>query len=355
MTIRIMREPGSSAPVDTTALPYYPVRFPRDHAAHHGNVPYEDQLKDLTEWWYFNGKLVSTTGQVYGLFITLFREQIDRVNISCRAIVHLEDVAGQQIYSKMIEFAAKDTHLDTTDLKIEYNNTLGRITLIREDTHTFRIRCETILDQNFKLYLDLRFGQLESKAPLLIKHHKDSQEPGLVPFGPAGKNSYYYSMTRLNTAGRVVLGSDQLDIDKRTSLCWMDHQWGDFLFTDELRWTWLSMQLDNRIEVNGALFPLDESSVGFAWANVLMPTGSDSYVYLSPDIEIKILSTSPNGHPTKLKLDISPLDLSVSMIVQLPFDTDANIWERFCQAEGIYRGQRIAGSGFIENTNSNIP
>lgn len=52
---------GFFASMAHASLPYVPLDFPRDEAAHYQNIPYS--FDRLIEWWYFNGKLVTDEGR----------------------------------------------------------------------------------------------------------------------------------------------------------------------------------------------------------------------------------------------------------------------------------------------------
>lgn len=58
----------------------------------------------------------------------------------------------------------------------------------------------------------------------------------------AAGGSYYYSRTRLRASGT-------LNGTPVSGIAWMDHQWGNFLVTNDLAWDWYSVQLDDRTEI----------------------------------------------------------------------------------------------------------
>ena len=83
-----------------------------------------------------------------------------------------------------------------------------------------------------ELYLD------PGKGP--VRHGAD----GFSRKGPAAGNaSYYYSMTRMPTRGRVLLDGAWIDV---TGNSWMDHEFGtSFLEPGQVGWDWFSIQLDD--------------------------------------------------------------------------------------------------------------
>ena len=54
-------------------LPYQAIALSRDDAAHYANVPYP--VHNMTEWWYYNGKLVAHNGKKFGYYFVIFRTQ----------------------------------------------------------------------------------------------------------------------------------------------------------------------------------------------------------------------------------------------------------------------------------------
>src|SRR5579871_848019 len=57
-------------------LPYIPVNFPRDHAAHYTNVPYS--FRHLIEWWYFNGHAYADDGKNISYDVALFNPALNQ-------------------------------------------------------------------------------------------------------------------------------------------------------------------------------------------------------------------------------------------------------------------------------------
>jgi len=79
------------------------------------------------------------------------------------------------------------------------------------------------------------------KAPLLINGN------GKIDM-PEGKDSWYYSKTRLETKGTV---GDARGMSPVTGVSWMDHQWGPFIVSGfQDRWDWFALQFDDGTEYN---------------------------------------------------------------------------------------------------------
>src|SRR5579862_9880525 len=70
------------------SLPYFPINFPRDEGAHYKNVPYKYSL--LTEWWYFNGRVVTDDGKKLSYDIALFNPAFNLVGLIRQPIVDIQ-------------------------------------------------------------------------------------------------------------------------------------------------------------------------------------------------------------------------------------------------------------------------
>ncbi|HLQ31738.1 MAG TPA: lipocalin-like domain-containing protein [Chloroflexota bacterium] len=210
-------DPAVLAPPSAAAsAPTQPdhVTLPQDDAPH----------ADLTEWWYYTGHLEAAGGKTYGFELVIFQ------------VLRRDDPPG---------YAA---HFAVTD-----NN--------RGDFH-FQERSETGKQVHASPGFDLDLsgwsmkggnGHDHLKADLpdyaidldltALKPAVLHEGKGLISFGPAG-DSYYYSRTRLDVAGKITDRGQQLPV---TGLAWMDHQWGNFI-SGIGGWDWFSIQLDDRSE-----------------------------------------------------------------------------------------------------------
>ena len=114
--------------------------------------------------------------------------------------------------------------------------------------------------------IDLILGS--EKRPAIHGHDGVSQKANCV-----GCASHYYSLTRLNTTGKVRVGDKTFPVN---GLSWLDQEFGSNQLTEnQTGWDWFSLQLSNGSEVmlyqlrnkNGKL---DSNSSG-SW---VAPTGT---------------------------------------------------------------------------------
>ena len=115
--------------------------------------------------------------------------------------------------------------------------------------------------------------------------------PGLRPLlAEPGNASHYYSVTRIDAEGSVVLNGTAFDV---SGLAWLDREWStSALSGDQVGWDWFSLQFDDGWELmayqlrrsDGTADPLSEvalvdpsgEKIRLVWSRdiLLEPTGS---------------------------------------------------------------------------------
>jgi predicted secreted hydrolase len=189
-----------------------------------------DHPRALTEWWYLNGHLetkgVGPLKRRFGYEFTLFK---------AGALLHWAHVAVTDVTLKRFRYAREF---------IPAKQAKGAVGRLAQAYGPHAI--EAVGPSVYALAsgfgdsgLDLRLTS--QKAPLLIGGN------GKIDM-PEGKDSWYYSQTRLAAAGAVVVGGERKEV---TGVSWLDHQWGPFFvsgFAD--RWDWFALQFEDGTEYN---------------------------------------------------------------------------------------------------------
>ncbi len=204
--------------------------FPRDHGRHDGFK---------IEWWYFTGTCRDDVGRRFGYELTVFRSALDPRQPTSRpsrwaasdlyfAHAAVTDVSGNGFaYGEELERArpgmawASDRGLDVSLLN--WSARQGKDGAI----HLIAARPTLSID------LALTGG----RGPFL-------EGPGGVNVKAigAGHASYYYSVTRLRTAGTLGIGGKAYHIVD--GLSWMDHEFStDSMSADQIGWDWFGLQL----------------------------------------------------------------------------------------------------------------
>ena len=341
-------------------MPFFPIVFPRDNAPHNSDVSYK--VCQFTEWWYFNGKLVTDAG-TYGIFITFpWSKENEAAPMAWEIIVQLEDVANQKVYTtgrqKLPPGSVEIGSNQTLDLSVKAPVDFHLEQLIFSDRNlppNFILEAAARTEDGAQLELELR---LRSEKPaLLLRTSTDSSTPGYDPFGGGDDHTYYYSLTQLAVAmGSVKLpGTRHQRIDPARSLMWMDHQWGNFYLTSSnTDWYWFSVQLDNGYQVNAALLPIDGEWI--AEVNISDPAGNDQVMtsLSSPPVTITVHTPPGKQKPTGAELVFTigppnnPVEVELSMVVLVPTGSQKGLWERLCRVTGTFGGDSISGQGYIE-------
>lgn len=229
-------------PADATAI-----AFPADEGAH---------AQALTEWWYLNGHLESRgigpwKGR-YGYEFTAFK---------VGPLLHWAHVAITDVKGRKFRYARQ--FIKPSEAK----DGVGKVDLAYGE-HS------VVATGEGRYALAARFGEerLElalaaKKAPLLIGGN------GKIDM-PEGKDSWYYSQTRMETRGTVTFDGKAQDV---SGLSWIDHQWGPFFVSGFLdRWDWFSLQFEDGTEYNLFGFRDKDGNAGKRHVNRSAPDGRGS-------------------------------------------------------------------------------
>ena len=187
------------------------MQLPRDEGIH---------LSPL-EWWYFNGRLTTDTGQSFSYHFVTFQSALSS-GITPRVAQlswadHQQDLhlTGEQAVFASAEASSGSFGLSSNSWRMS------------GDGDTYQLSFQ-IGDYVVEL-------EANSEKPAVLHHGG-----GLVDLAIAGK-TYYYSRTDLKTSGTVSVSGVSHPVNGAS---WMDHQWGDFTIVD-IGWDWLSLNLDD--------------------------------------------------------------------------------------------------------------
>jgi predicted secreted hydrolase len=203
--------------------------FPRDHGRHDGFK---------LEWWYFTGNIHDSAGHRFGYQLTFFRsamapEKPDRASPWAMNDLYFAHAAVSDIDSKKFLYKdrlersrpglawSSDQTMDVSLLDWSAKMTDGKIYL----------KCN---EKDFSIDLVCSQGRgpvLEGPGGVNVKGHEQ------------GQASYYYSITRLKTAGTLTMNAQVVHVE---GLSWMDHEFSsDALATNQVGWDWMGLQLDD--------------------------------------------------------------------------------------------------------------
>lgn len=203
-----------------------PLVFPADHAMHPGF---------RNEWWYFTGNLIDAAGQRYGFQFTLFRfatEPDERPD---------SDFASDAVW--MAHFAVSDV-ADQRFISGE-RFARGALGLAGATTDEWWLRDWTVTrtEDGWRLRAQVDDASLDLDL-VPLKPVVLQGDSGYSQKGPAkGNASRYYSITRMDADGRLVLDGNAVQV---TGSAWLDREWGSSqLGAGIAGWDWFALQFDD--------------------------------------------------------------------------------------------------------------
>ena len=332
------------------ARPGYAYVFPRDHGSH-------EQFQ--TEWWYFTGHLSTINGRRFGYELTFFRRGIDSPdawsNSSVWAMRHLyfAHFALTDEGNEQFQFAEKLSRAGINKAGAEadrLNVWIDRwsVQTVAPDHRQFHLQAQA---EGFSIDLTV-----ESRKPPVIHGTDGVSRKGQHP----EHTSHYYSLTRLHTAGSVVVEGIPLAVN---GLSWMDHEFGSADLADGLvGWDWLSLQLENEYDIMAyGLRRADGTFDSASSGTLVRPNGSSTSLPLE-ELRVSVQShwTSPVSgarYPNQwtvsipseeVELKISPRMEDQELVTRR--STGVTYWEGAVDVTGLWKGRDIHGQGYVELT-----
>jgi predicted secreted hydrolase len=327
--------------------------FPQDHGEH---------PEHRTEWWYYTGNLTSEKGSRYAYQLTFFRSRMHppgseerwpspasawRTSQLYLAHTALTDIEGKRFYHA--ETLARGA-LGMAGVRRESSGTVVSVrnwsTRIESAGHSL-----TAVAGDFSFDLSLS----PVKPPVL--HGDDGYS---LKGKSAERASCYYSLTRLQTHGTILLGESRIQV---TGNSWMDHEFSSAPLEEDLvGWDWFSLQLSNGAEMMIYLMRAREgSSSPVSNATFVRPSGEVLHLTRN-QIQIEVLDhwTSPHSggrYPCRWGLRIPILGLELVITPNLadqelrtPESTRVTYWEGSVNAAGSMDQQPLSAKGYVELT-----
>ncbi len=322
-------------------------RFPDDHGPHPAY---------RTEWWYYTGNLQSAAGRHFGFQLTFFRTALTAPH----GQPERASAWGTRDVS-MAHFAVSDVAAGQFHVFQRFSRVaLG---LAGASARPFRVWLEDwSVAEDTAQPLSMRLSAEENEVglqlvltpakPIVLHGDKGLSQKGVGP----GNASYYYSLTRLRSAGVLRIGAEEFQVQ---GLSWMDREWGTSVLSEDVRgWDWFALQLSNGQEVMlyqvrrtaGDIHPLSSGSL-------VRADGTTRALTLA-DFQIDVLQTwqSPvDGtiYPSQWRLRIpsEAIDLTITpYLADQEMLTVIRYWEGAVRAQGTIQGQILEGDGYVELT-----
>jgi predicted secreted hydrolase len=356
------------------ALEPRPFRFPRDHG------PHPDYR---TEWWYVTGNLEGPSGEAYGFQLTVFRSALApeapsgssswTTNQVFMGHFALTDVRGGSFraFERFARGAQGLAGAEAEPFRVWLEDWVlegptgggaarGRRTsqpgsaspgLGSGSQGIFPLRL-TAGQEDRRISLDLQPGK-----PMVLQGDRGLSQKGPEP----GNASYYYSFTRLEAQGTLVLGEEEIPVRGQA---WLDREWStSALSQGQVGWDWFALQLsDGRdlmyYQIRRADGTADPGSKG-----VLVGADGSVKPLTSRMVELRVLDRweSPRGghhYPSRWRLFLPGEGLDLE-IVPLLADQELNLtfryWEGAVRVTGTQALSSLAGRGYVELTGYGDP
>jgi predicted secreted hydrolase len=323
----------------------YAWEFPRDYGPH---------LDFQTEWWYYTGNFEADHGGQFGYQLTFFRRGLVPPD---QGISRESSWAADQVY--MGHFALTDvesgTHAGFERFSrggaglagaesMPFQVWLEDWSIVEEDSGGYRIRAE---QDGFGIDLYLR----DQKG--VVFHG----EGGCSRKGPdPGNASYYFSQTRLETEGAVLVGGERIPVE---GLSWMDHEFStSALSPGQVGWDWFSIQLDDGTDLMVFQIRRSDGTVDpYSSGTLIDPQGKkESLSREDFQIQTQDIWLSPESgaeYPAAWNVKIPGQDLTLEiqpLLADQEMDVSYIYWEGAVQVTGAYQGQQVSGLGYVELT-----
>jgi predicted secreted hydrolase len=322
--------------------------FPKDHGPH----------PDFrTEWWYFTGNLADKNNRRFGYQFTIFRTALTK-----NKEIRNSDWGSNQIY--MAHFAVTDiennefyfderfsreanklagTQVNPLRVWLEDWQVMQISDRIRFDLPSINIRAKT-----GRVQIDLT---LNATKPKVLQGEGGLSQKGEQP----GNASYYYSYTRLNTEGKILLNGQESEVSGNS---WMDREWStSALSNDQVGWDWFALQFNDNTEIMYYQMRKKDGTPDLFSKGIIVEKNGTSkpikkdQVYL----EVKEYWESSSGvkYPSGWSLDIpdEKIKLKITPAIQNQLmDVSINYWEGAVLIEGLKNKEPLNGRGYVELT-----
>ena len=328
--------------------------FPEDHGPH---------TRFRNEWWYVTGNLDGPAGERFGFELTIFRFSLT----PRREIANENDSAWKTDQVYIGHFAVSDVGAEQFHVAQRYSR--GGAGLAGATATPFRVWLE---DWSIQNVVQEQGHQGESNSPWDL-HAKDkdiSLDLRLTPVkepvlngqeglsqksAQPGNASYYYSISRLETDGKLQIGSTTYAVN---GLSWLDREWGSSaLSKDQQGWDWFALQLSDGSDL--MFYDLrrrdgtrDAHSAG-TWIDA---AGRATHLaYEDVVIEVRAYWESEQGgrYPMEWSISVPKLDLQIEVAPVLrnqELITTVRYWEGAVDVQGRSGRQFVSGRGYVELT-----
>jgi len=315
--------------------------FPADHGPHSGF---------RSEWWYWTGNLTDARGRPFGYQLTLFRNALAppgaaRPSAWSATEVYLghfaiADRRGGRFRSaeRFARAALGLAGAGGAPPQIWVEDWRARV------TGPDRFHLAAAAD-GFGLEVELA-----ATKPVVLQGEGGLSQKGASP----GNASYYYSLTRLATSGRLTLAGRELEV---TGWSWMDREWSTAaLEPEQSGWDWFALQLDDGSDLMFYRLRRRDGEPDRHSAGVLVGSGGEVGRLAAGDLVVRETAhwRSPATgvrYPSGWALELPAAELTLEvepLIADQELRHRLSYWEGAVTARGRRGSRPVAGRGYVE-------
>ena len=322
--------------------------FPEDHGPHPGFK---------TEWWYFTGNLTTKDNKKFGYQFTIFRSALSKTETARNT-----EWNSNQIY--MAHFAVTD--VSDNEFFFEERFSRNGNKLAGAQSAPFKVWLEDwqisetgdgesfgLPDLNMKAKnekAEINF-KLKSVKPAVLQGDSGLSQKGKQP----GNASYYYSYTRIETDGKIVLDGKEYEV---SGYSWMDREWSTSALSEAQKgWDWFALQLDDSTELMYYQMRKNDGSPDVYSKGILIEKDGTSRSVKKEDLVLEVTDnwTGPSGekYPSgwRMKIPSMNIDLKITPSVKDQLmNVSIRYWEGSVMIEGIKNNLNVSGKGYAELT-----
>jgi predicted secreted hydrolase len=310
-----------------------------------------------TEWWYFTGNLISDKEREFGYQFTIFRTALTKNKPKRNS-----DWNSNQIY--MAHFAVTDI----SNNKFYFDERFSREgnNLAGAQVNPLKVWLEDwqIIQVDEKFFFNLPVINLKAKTdeaeinftvealkPLVLQGDSGLSQKGKEN----GNASYYYSYTRLNTEGTIVLNKEVFDV---TGFSWMDREWSTSALSDDQEgWDWFALQFNDSSEIMYYQMRKKDGIPDTFSKGIIVDKNGSSELIKKDNVYLEVTDywESPSGveYPSGWQLDIpdESIKLEISPVLKNQLmDITIKYWEGAVKIDGTRDGKPLSGKGYVELT-----
>ncbi|WP_205874534.1 lipocalin-like domain-containing protein [Mycobacterium camsae] len=323
------------------------ISFPRDLGAHE---EYQH------EWWYYTANLSTADGRRFGVELTFFRRALTPPLKTATA-------AGTSLWRADSVYSAHFAVSDISGGKFHpfEKFSRGAAGLAGARAQPYAVWLEDwYVHESENNSLEIHAKADNIAVDLTLQQTLPPIKQGIdglsLKGDQAGNATYYYSMVRQQTQGKLTIGDDKYAVN---GLSWHDHEYGtSALDPDDIGWDWFSLQFDDGTAL--MLFQILKTD------GRVKPTSSGSFISRDGTItRLKIADwrlttkdrwTSPRSgktYPIAWELEIDQLGLKMSGSALMPdqeLPLSTTYWEGAVAFGGRRGDQSVEGRGYVEMT-----